>query len=176
MPESRSALRAGERVPPFTLLRGHQDIVSSDQLLSGGPTLVHFWPFAYTGSRDEGKGCEAQVCGFGERHDELAALGVRLVGVSHDSPFVLKKWQQELEQPYEFLSDYNWEAARAFGIVLEEAFDCYRPLNTRAAFLVSQDGVILHADVTELTVLPSAEAALEAARAHTSGSATSAAR
>jgi glutaredoxin-dependent peroxiredoxin len=164
MPDEPRGVTIGERVEPFRLLRGHQEFVSDADLVAEGPAVVHFWPFAYTGSRDSGKGCEAQVCGFGDRHADFEALGVRLVGVSHDSPFVLKKWQEELEQPYEFLSDYNWEAARAFGILLDEAFDCYRPLNTRAAFLLDRQGTIRHAQVTALTVLPNVDEALAAAR------------
>ena len=164
MPDEPSGVKIGERVEPFRLLRGHQDFVSAADLVAEGTALLHFWPFAYTGSRDKGQGCEAQVCGFGDRHEEFAALGVRLVGVSHDSPFVLSRWHDELEQPYEFLSDYNWEAAKAFGILVEEAFDCYRPLNTRAAFLIDQDRIVRHAQVTAMTVLPSADEALAAAR------------
>jgi peroxiredoxin len=164
MPDAPRGLKIGEGVAPFTLLRGHQDVVSAADLVAEGPALIHFWPFAYTGSRDRGQGCEAQVCGFGDRHEEFSALGVRLVGVSHDSPFVLSQWNRELEQPYEFLSDYNWEAARAFDILIEQAFDCYRLLNTRAAFLLDQDGIVRHAQVTALTVLPSVDEALTAAR------------
>jgi len=52
-------------------------------------------------------------------------------------------------------------AERGLGLKL---FDCYRPCNTRAAFLVDRDGVVRHAQVNEPTVLPDAQAALAAAR------------
>jgi peroxiredoxin len=164
MPELPTGLEVGDSVSAFSLLRGHQDVVPSHDLWAVGPTLIHFWPFAYTGSRAKGIGCEAQVCGFGAAKADFDALGVQLVGVSHDSPFVLARWQHDLEQQYEFLSDWNWEAARAFAILIDEAFGCYRPLNTRAAFLVGRDGVVRHTEVTEPSVLPSVDSALTAAQ------------
>ncbi len=167
MPSLPRGVEVGQAVDPFTLLRGHQDVVHVDELVADGPAVLHFWPFAYTGSRETGKGCEAQVCGFGERHQAFVDLGVRVVGVSHDSPFVLARWRDELEQPYEFLSDYNWEAARAFGILTDEAFDCYRPLNVRAAFLIDRDRIVRHAQVLDFSTLPRPDEALADARAFT---------
>ncbi len=101
---------------------------------------------------------------FGATREELEGLGVQLFGVSGDTPFAHKVWSEQLQPGYPFMSDRNWEAARAFGILHDELFDCYRPCNTRAAFLVGKDGVVRYAQVSEPTVLPDAQAALAAAR------------
>ena len=69
-------------------MRGVGDVVTSDELLAEGPLVIHFFPFAFTGSVAAGSGCEAQVCGFGARLDEFETLGVRLFAVSRDSPQV----------------------------------------------------------------------------------------
>lgn len=47
---------------------------------------------------------------------ELKALGYRLVGVSTDSPEMIKKSMTELQLDYELVSDFNSQLSQAFGI------------------------------------------------------------
>ncbi len=129
----------GKQVDPFRVIRAVGDIVTSDELIAAGPLVIHFFPFAFTGSVTAGSGCEAQVCGFGARLEEFESLGVRLVAVSRDSPQVLAAWREQLGQRYEFLSDWEWKAARALGVLMDEGLDTFRPLNTRGAFLIDRE-------------------------------------
>jgi len=155
----------GRKVDPVRLVRAVGEVVTSDELIAEGPLVVHFFPFAFTGSVTAGSGCEAQVCGFGARLEEFEALGVRLVAVSHDSPQVLAVWRDRLGQRYEFLSDWEWQAAGALGVLMEEGLDTFRPLNTRGAFLIDTGGVLRYAFVAEVIIqLPPVDKALEAAR------------
>lgn len=72
---------------------------------------------------------------------------------------------RQLGLNYQLLSDYNWEAARAFGVLREELFG-FRPLNTRAQFLVDREGVLRYAWVAEdPSVLPDPEDSLASAKA-----------
>ena len=67
----------------------------------------------------------------------------------------------------ELLSDRNFEAARAFGILRDELLG-FRPLNTRGAFLVDRDCTLAYAWRTpgeDLAVLPDPEPVLDAAHA-----------
>jgi peroxiredoxin len=82
-------------------------------------------------------------------------------------------WAKQLKAngllgPQELLSDRNFEAARAFGIVRDELLG-FRPLNTRGAFLVDRDCTLVYAWTTppgdDLAILPDPEPVLEAARA-----------
>jgi len=161
----------GSKVEPFRVVRKVGEVVTSDELVAEGPVVLHFFPFAFTGSLAEGKGCEAQVCGFGARLDEFDELGVRLVAVSHDSPQVLSVWREQLGQRYEFLSDWEWEAAKALGVLMEEGLETFRPLNTRGAFLIDSEGMLRYSFVSEsLAQLPPVEPVLEAARQLAGGS------
>jgi mycoredoxin-dependent peroxiredoxin len=154
----------GSKVEPFRLVRAVGEVVTSDELLAEGPLVLHFFPFAFTGSFAAGNGCEAQVCGFGARLDQFEALGVRLVAVSRDSPQVLAAWREQLGQRYEFLSDWEWQAARALGVLMEVGLETFRPLNTRGAFLIGADGVLRYGFVAQvISQLPPVEAVLEAA-------------
>jgi glutaredoxin-dependent peroxiredoxin len=156
------ALQVGDSVPSFTLHKAFGEVISSDKLFAAGPTAIHFWPFSFSGNAE--RGCEAQVCGFGSREEELKGRGIQLIGVSHDSPFVQALWQEKLGQDYPILSDHNLEAARAFGI-LEDEINGFSPLNLRAAFIVDRDGVVQYAEVRGLMELPSWTALSEAAKA-----------
>jgi hypothetical protein len=40
----------GDRVPEFSVFRGFKDPVGSRELFEGGPTLVHFYVFDFSGS------------------------------------------------------------------------------------------------------------------------------
>ena len=155
----------GSKVEPFRLVRAVGELVTSDELLADGPLVLHFFPFAFTGNFAAGSGCEAQVCGFGARLEKFEAAGVRLVAVSRDSPQVLAAWREQLDQRYEFLSDWEWQAARALGVLMEEGLETFRPLNTRGAFLIDGDGVLRYGFVAEvISQLPPVEAVLEAAQ------------
>ncbi len=157
--------KIGDKVEPFRLVRGVGDVVTSDELLAEGPLVIHFFPFAFTGSVAAGSGCEAQVCGFGARLDEFEALGVRLFAVSRDSPQVLAVWREQLGQRYEFLSDWEWQAARTLGVLMEEGLETFRPLNTRGAFLIDRSGVLRYGFVADsIGQLPPVAPVLEAAR------------
>src|SRR5207244_13303897 len=98
--------------------------------------------------------------------DDLEAAGVpRIVGVSADSPPAHEKWNEELQLPYALLSDYNHAAAGAFGVLEEELYRM-RPLNTRAAFIVDREGVVLWSWVApEPSELPERRDVLAAAEA-----------
>jgi peroxiredoxin len=155
----------GSKVEPFRLVRAVGEVVTSDELMADGPLVVHFFPFAFTGSVTAGSGCEAQVCGFGARLEEFGAFGVRLVAVSHDSPQVLAAWREQLGLRYEFLSDWEWQAARALGVLMDEGLETFRPLNTRGAFLIDGDGILRYGFVAEsVSQLPPVTAVLEAAQ------------
>ena len=72
---------------------------------------------------------------------------------------------------YGLLSDYNWGAAKAFGVYAENGADIvdlladYSPANTRGSFLVDKDGTVKFAWVAPTPGdLPDPEALLEAAR------------
>jgi peroxiredoxin len=156
------ALQVGDTVPRFTLHQSFGEVVASSDLFAEGPTAIHFWPFSFSGNAE--RGCEAQVCGFGSQEGALEELGIQLVGVSHDSPFVQALWKERLAQDYPILSDHNLEAARAFGI-LEDEVNGFSPLNQRAAFIVDRDGVVRYAETRSLMELPSWTGLVEAAKA-----------
>ncbi len=75
-----------------------------------------------------------------DRSDDLAAVGVRPVGISRDSPWSHAAWAASLgAEVVPLLSDYNGEAARGFGIAHEVRG--MTDVGARSAFLIDGDTV-----------------------------------
>ena len=97
------------------------------------------------------------------RRSELEAAGVRLFGVSRDSPWTHIAWQQTLDLSFPLLSDWNAEAVRAFGVA--HRFREFEDVAERSAFVVDGDGVVRFAKRYETGEVPDLDELLAAARA-----------
>ena len=78
-----------------------------------------------------------------DRGDDLAAAGIRAVGISRDSPWSHQSWAEALgiHDAVPILSDWEGEAMRAFGVEIER--DGMR-VAARSAFLL-RDGTVMAA-------------------------------
>src|ERR1700745_2619718 len=75
-----------------------------------------------------------------DRSAEFAGAGVRVFGVSRDSPWTHLSWSQALDLNFPLLSDWNADAVQAFGIAHE--FRGFADVAERTAFLVDSDGTV----------------------------------
>ena len=75
-----------------------------------GFTLVYFYPKADT------PGCTAQACNLRDGFAELTAKGVKIVGVSADSPESQLKFKEKYKLPFSLLADEERTVIRAFGV------------------------------------------------------------
>jgi thioredoxin-dependent peroxiredoxin len=77
-----AALKVGDTAPDFTAkasLGGKEFTFSLADSLKKGPTVVYFYPSAYTG------GCDLEAHTFAENADKFAAVGANIIGVSADN-------------------------------------------------------------------------------------------
>jgi glutaredoxin-dependent peroxiredoxin len=75
-----------------------------------------------------------------DRGREFDEAGVKIFGISRDSPWSHVAWAQALDLSTPLLSDWNGDAVAAFGVRHE-----YRGMEgvaERSAFLVDGDGII----------------------------------
>ena len=98
-----------------------------------------------------------------DRSREFEQAGVRVFGVSRDSPWTHIAWSQTLDLNFPLLSDWNAEAVHAFDIAFE--FRGLRDVARRSAFLVDQGGTVRGAWGTRRTRCPTSTSCLRAARA-----------
>ncbi|TMK60872.1 MAG: redoxin domain-containing protein, partial [Actinobacteria bacterium] len=75
-----------------------------------------------------------------DRSAEFEAAGVRVFGVSRDSPWTHISWAQALDLNFPLLSDWNADAVHAFGVAHE--FRGLEDVAERSACLVDQDGTV----------------------------------
>jgi peroxiredoxin Q/BCP len=127
---------AGDPAPPFRLTAHDGSTVSLPDF-AGRRLLVYFYPAAFT------PGCTTEACDFRDRHDDLAAAGIEIVGISPDDPARLAEFRAEHGLPFPLLSDPDHAVAEAYGAwgPKKNYGREYEGL-IRSTFLVGADGIV----------------------------------
>ena len=99
------------------------------------------------------------------RRSDLDDAGVRVFGISRDSPWSHVAWSQVLDLGFPLLSDWSGDATRALGIGME--FRGLADVPGRCAFLVDGAGIIRRTWAYGIADLPDVDELIEAARALT---------
>lgn len=110
--------------------------------LRGGPVVVLFFPLAFSSV------CTEEMCAVAESWPRWEKLGADVLAISVDSPFVTRKFAEETGAPFPILSDFNKDAASAYGVLYPEFFGMLG-VAKRAAFVVDAEGVVAYAWVSE---------------------------
>jgi peroxiredoxin len=97
-----------------------------------------------------------------DRGREFEQAGVKIFGISRDSPWSHVAWAQALDLHTPLLSDWNGDAVAAFGVGHE-----YRGMEgvaERSAFLVDGEGIIRGSWTYDTGEVPDFDELLAAAR------------
>jgi len=107
-------IAAGTPAPDFTLRDQDGEEVSLADF-KGGKVLLVFYPFDFSPV------CSDQLSLYQEVKPELEAKGVTVLGVSVDSPYAHRAFQEKLGIDTVLLSDFEpkGEIARAYGSYLD---------------------------------------------------------
>lgn len=134
------SLRPGDRAPDVRLPSHALETISLAEYQEGRPLVVLFFPLAFTGV------CTTELCTVAEDWSAYQELGARVVAISVDSPWALERFRKECGAEFPFLSDFNREAARAFGVLRTDPLGPgLREVADRAAFVVDPRGEIAYA-------------------------------
>ena len=101
-------------------------------------TLIYFYPKADT------PGCTAQACSLRDEFVALQKQGVRVIGVSADSPAAQLRFKEKYRLPFTLLADESRAVAKAFGVPLMLG------MTRRQSFLI-QDKRIVWRDLSAST-------------------------
>jgi peroxiredoxin len=137
-----SHVPVGAEAPDFSLRPGPGATPVRLSELRGRPVVVLFFPLAFSSV------CTDEMCDVTERWARWEALGAQVVAISVDSPFVARKFAEETKAPFPILSDFNKDAASAWGVLYPEFFELLG-VAKRAAFIVDANGVVAYAWVSE---------------------------
>lgn len=140
-------LAIGEKAPEFTLVGTNLNPIKlSDferQIL-----ILHFFPLAFTSV------CTAQMCTARDDKNDYSELDVAVLGVSVDSPFVLKKFAEENALNFSLASDFNRVTSKAYQVLFEGDFMGMTHFSKRSAFVIDGSGIIQYAEITDGKTLP----------------------
>jgi peroxiredoxin Q/BCP len=103
-------LKAGERAPEFTLPDETATDRTLTELLSTGAIVLYFYPADFT------PGCTRQACVLRDLHDEIQRAGLRVVGISPQSPESHAKFRAKYNLPFVLLSDQHKAVIKMYGV------------------------------------------------------------
>lgn len=135
------SIQVGQKAPAFNLFNTEKQKVSLAEQ-QGKPVVLLFFPLAFTGV------CTAELCNVRDNIALYNNTNAQVFGISVDSLFTLEKFSKEQNLNFPLLSDFNKEAATAFG-VLYETFPAFEMMGVskRAAFVIDKEGVVQYAEV-----------------------------
>lgn len=147
----QAALEAGAQAPVFSAqasLDGEEFTFSLQEALDKGPTVVYFYPSAYT------RGCNVQAHTFAINMDKFTEAGATVVGVSLDSIERLNDFSADPDYcagKLAVVSDANGSIAQSYELDVREAregakdtrgVDIGHGFAERTTFIVDSDGSI----------------------------------
>jgi peroxiredoxin Q/BCP len=103
-------LKAGERAPEFTLPDETATDRTLTELLSTGAIVLYFYPADFT------PGCTRQACVLRDLHEEIQRAGLRVVGISPQSPESHAKFRAKYNLPFVLLSDQHKAVIKMYGV------------------------------------------------------------
>ena len=124
-------LETGAEFPEFSLTAHDGSTVASADL-AGGPYLIYFYPKADT------PGCTKEACAFRDSWAEVQLAGLKVFGVSYDSPKDNAAFADKYSLQFLLLSDSERRLAAAVG-----AERTLLPMPKRISYLVGADGRVL---------------------------------
>ncbi len=136
-------IETGQKAPVFELYDTEKNKVSlADQ--QGKNVVVLFFPLAFTSV------CTTELCSIRDNIATYNNANAQVYGISVDSLFTLDKFKKEQNLNFSLLSDFNKEAAKAYG-VLYDVFPAFemQGVSRRAAFVIDKEGTVQYAEICD---------------------------
>ncbi len=137
----------GQKAPEFTMPSDEGKPVTLSKELGKGPVVLSFYVFDFTGV------CQGQLCAMRDSMEDLQSLGVKVFGVSTDSPHSHKAFRAANQINYPLLSDWNKTVSKSYGVLYDKLGD-YLGVSKRSVFVLDRDGIVRYKWVTEDPKVP----------------------
>jgi peroxiredoxin len=139
--EALMAVAVGSKAPEFTLTNQDREAVTLSAL-RGKPVVLAFFPAAFSSV------CTKELCTFKDSMAQLGKANAQVFGISVDTFFALKAFQDQQKLTFPLLSDFNKTAIRDYGVFNEDMIGL-KGIAKRATFVIDKDGIVRHAEVLE---------------------------
>src|SRR5918998_5229724 len=120
----------GESLPDLDLTTESGEHVDTAGL-TGQKTVLYFYP------KDDTPDCTKEACAFRDRMADYGEAGIRVYGVSLDSPESHREFREKYGLNFPLLTDEGGRASEALGVLRED-----RKRTKRVTFLLDPDGRI----------------------------------
>lgn len=135
-------INIGDLAPDFSLYNTEKELVQLSQL-KGSPIVLLFFPLAFTST------CTAELCAVRDDIANYQQLNAKVFGISVDSIFSLKKFQEEQHLNFPLLSDFNKTASTDYDSLYDSFVLDMKGVSKRSAFVIDAEGVVRYAEVLE---------------------------
>ncbi len=132
--QAMAEVQTGGQAPGFHLMDQNGEIHSLASY-RGQWLVLYFYP------KDNTPGCTKEACEFRDDHNQLAEMGVALLGVSTDEIESHQAFAEKYHLPFPLLSDVDGEVAKRYGSLLQIG-----PIKfaKRHSFIIDPEGRIAH--------------------------------
>jgi peroxiredoxin len=131
----------GATAPDFSIPNQDRETVRLSAQ-RGRPVVLAFFPAAFSSV------CTRELCTLRDSLAKLGRANARVYGLSVDTPFALKAFQQNQQLPFPLLSDFNKQVIRDYGVYNDDMIGL-KGIAKRAVFVLDADGVVRHREVLE---------------------------
>lgn len=135
------SLDVGSHVPDFTLMNQDRQPVTLSQQ-RGAPVVLAFFPAAFSSV------CTKELCTFQDALAQLNQTKAQVYGISVDTFFTLKAFQDQQKLTFPLLSDFNKDVIRAYGVFNEDMIGL-KGIAKRAVFVLDKDGIVRYREVLD---------------------------
>jgi glutaredoxin-dependent peroxiredoxin len=136
------AVQVGSKAPDFTLVNQDRENVTLSQELAKSNVVLAFFPGAFSGT------CTKEMCNFRDTMSNFKNVNAKVLGVSTDTFFALKAWDDQQKLGFPLLSDYNKEVINTYGVVNPDMIGL-KNIAKRAVFAIDKRGVVRYSEVLE---------------------------
>ncbi len=139
------ALAPGTQAPDFSLKSATTDglvDVSLSAQRGKKATVLLFFPAAFTGV------CTTEMCDVTSGLATYSDLNAEVIAISVDTPFAQQAWAKQENIGLTLASDLNKEVTKAYDVLFPNLIGI-GDTAARAAFVIDQDGKIVHSEQTE---------------------------
>jgi peroxiredoxin len=136
-----SVVDVGTMAPDFTLSNQDREPVTLSAL-RGRPVVLAFFPAAFSGT------CIKELCTFRDGVARLNAAKAQVLGISVDTFFTLKAFQEIQKLAFPLLCDFNKQVIREYGVFNEDMIGL-KGIAKRSVFVVDAAGMVRHREVLD---------------------------
>jgi glutaredoxin-dependent peroxiredoxin len=131
----------GSTAPDFTLTnQDRQPVTLREQ--RGTPVVLAFFPAAFSSV------CTKELCTFRDSMARLGEAKAQVYGISVDTFFTLKAFQDQQKLTFPLLSDFNKQVIRDYGVFNEDMIGL-KGIAKRGVFVLDKNGVVRYREVLD---------------------------